>query len=90
MSKQGITQIAPVGRYCIAWDDIRTVVIDKGGNSIAFKGDDKQLVLPGFSFWAGPDAAAMKDYMFAELERRGIETRVGFAAFAWSRNTRMR
>lgn len=88
MNQWGITHSAPLGRYALDWDEMDAVVLDSGGNTIVFKGEGKQLVLPLFSFWAGRDKAAMGGLMALELKRRGIEISRGFTAFAVSRGCR--
>jgi hypothetical protein len=85
----GITHSSPPGRYALDWDEINAVVMDIGENTIVFKGEGKQLVLPGFSFWAGRDKSAIRGLMDQELERRGIEISRGFAAFATSCHCRV-
>lgn len=89
MSQRGITHSAPLGRYALDWDEVRAVVIDKGGSTIVFQGEDKQLVLPAFSFWAGRDKTAMMGLLGQELKQRGIKISERFASFALSRHTRV-
>jgi hypothetical protein len=90
ISEQGITHIAPLGRFGMAWDEITAVVVDKGGNTIVFKGEDKQLVLPGVMLWAGRDKAAAEKLMEVETARRGIKPMIDFVPFAFSKGARLR
>jgi uncharacterized protein CbrC (UPF0167 family) len=90
MNQWGIMHSAPLGRYALAWDEMSAVVLDIGDNTIVFKGEKKQLVLPALNFWAGRDKPAMKELMRQELKRRGIKISKGFAAFAMSRGCRVK
>jgi hypothetical protein len=74
----------------MAWDEITAVVVDKGGNTIVFKGEDKQLVLPGVMLWAGRDKAAAEKLMEVETARRGIKPMIDFVPFAFSKGARLR
>jgi hypothetical protein len=86
----GITHSSPLGRYTLDWDEMNAVVMDIGDNTIVFKGQGKQFVLPGFAFWAGRDKQAVRGLMDQELKRRGIKISKGFAAFAISRGCRVK
>jgi uncharacterized protein YwqG len=90
IGQQGILHSAPLGCYALEWGEIRAVVIDTGGNTVVFKGEGKQLVLPGFAFWAGRDKPAAMALLGEELKQRGIEVSRGFAAFAISRHCRVK
>jgi hypothetical protein len=90
ITAEGLTQSAPVGRHFIAWDEIKSVTFDGRDNTIVLKGQGKQLVLPGFSLWAGRQKTAARRQLSDELQRRRIPTTTAFAAFAFSRNTRVR
>lgn len=90
MDQWGIRLSSPLGIYALDWDEMIGVVIDSGGNSVVFKGEGKQLVLPGFAFWAGRDKAEMRRLIDDELKRRGIQISRGFATFAVSRHSRIK
>ncbi len=90
MNQWGITHSAPLQRYALGWDEIHEVVMDIGDNTVVFKGEGRQLVLPGFLFWAGRDRSAARELMARELKRRGIKTSKGFAVFAMSRHCRVK
>lgn len=90
MDQWGIRLSSPLGTYALDWDEMIGAVIDSGGNSVVFKGEGKQLVLPGFAFWAGRDKAEMRRLIDDELKRRGIQISRGFAAFAVSRHCRIK
>ena len=90
INRWGITHSSPLGRHALAWDEMNAVVMDIGDNTIVFKGEGKQLVLPGLALWASPDKPAIRELMGQELKRRGIEISRGFAAFAISHGCRVK
>jgi drug/metabolite transporter (DMT)-like permease len=90
LTERSVTHSALLGRFAIGWDEITEVVVDSGGNTVVLRGGGKQLVLPGFSFWAGREKRDARDIFEDELEWRSIPLKSAFAAFAVSRNTRVR
>jgi hypothetical protein len=89
VTQDGVRHEAPLGRHAIDWGEIKSALVDSGGNTVVLKGEGKQLVLPHFVFWAGPDKHAAQAFLLDELDWRGVQLKHGFAAFHISRNTRV-
>jgi hypothetical protein len=89
LTERGVTHTALLGKYAMEWSEPTEVVVDSGGNTVVLKSGSKQLVLPGFSLWAGREKRDARDIFLDELEWRNIPLKRGFAAFAVSRRTRV-
>ena len=85
-----IIHVSTFGRFEIKWEEIQAIELDAQGNAIVFKGDNKQLVVPGQVFWSGKDKKQMVALYNAQIDRRNIKVRAtASAAFALSKNTRV-
>jgi hypothetical protein len=78
------------GFFEIQWNEVEAIETDTLGNAVVFKGVGKQLVLPGFIFWAGKDRLEMIRLFQRVVKERRIPLQVApLAMFAVSRNTRV-
>jgi hypothetical protein len=90
MDKKAILQKSIIGSFKIKWYEVKGIEVDAGGNSIVFKGENKQLVIPGRSFWTGKDKKQMIELFNAQIEEKGLAVKYDtWAEFALSRNTRI-
>ncbi len=87
----GVTARSPLGRWSIAWDDVREVRYDARMTQIVLRGEGRQLALWGPYVWSGPHRLLLAAHLGAQVARRAIPARESpSATFAFSRGTRAR
>lgn len=85
-----IIQRSNLGEFELNWAEVKIIETDLLGNIIVFKGGGKQLVVPGFAFWAGKDKSEMVRLFQKQVRENHIPLQIApLAAFAVSRNTRV-
>ncbi len=90
MDGEKVMHINWLGRYQIPWSEIRCVECDAGGNNIVFRGDNKQVVVPGRAFWVGKDKKAMAAFYMDQVRQRRIPLKQSFwATFKFSQGTKV-
>jgi len=90
MDEQTITSQSLIGRYRIKWSEVKRIEMDDTEGGIVFKGDNKQLVIPGRFFWSGLDKAQMSDLFDQQVKARKLDVKRNFlAAYVFSKNTRV-
>jgi len=90
MDPHTITYTTRLGQYQIRWDEITQIEMDRGLQSLAFKGCNKRLAIPGPAYWSGKDRLQMFEFLGAQVERYRIATRFTvWSAFRRSKNTKV-
>jgi len=90
MDEKAITSRSLIEGYRIKWSEVKRIEMDNSEGGIVFKGDDKQLVIPGRFFWSGKDKKQTVSFFDAQVEQKHLEVKESFlAAYARSRNTRV-
>jgi hypothetical protein len=90
MDEQAITSHSIIGNYRIRWNEVKHIELDNSEGGIVFKGDGKQLVIPGRFFWSGEDKKQMVELFDQQVKTRKLEIKESFlAAYAFSKNTRI-
>lgn len=89
MDAEAVTRTNRLGRYRMEWEEIEWVETTVRGTPMVFRGDTKQLVIPGPRLWTGTDREEMGKWLQVQLAEHQIEVRrLAWADFKWSRNTR--
>jgi hypothetical protein len=90
MDDKAIISRSLIGCYRIKWNEVKRIEMDNTESGIVFKGDAKQLVIPGQYFWSGTDKKQMSALFDQQVKARGLEVRESYlAAYAFSKNTRV-
>lgn len=89
MDAEAVTRTNRLGRYRMEWEEIEWVETTVRGTPMVFRGDAKQLVIPGPRLWTGTDREEIGEWLQMQLAEYQIEVRrLAWVDFKWSRNTR--
>lgn len=80
-----------LGRWRMAWEDVRRIEVDPFDMTLVLIGDDRQLAMTGPLLWLAANRKSALALMLAQAEKRGIPLqRTPLAVLKGSHGTRVR
>ncbi|HEX8834095.1 MAG TPA: hypothetical protein VF719_07830 [Abditibacteriaceae bacterium] len=90
ISREQIVFTTPRAKHGIRWDEVIEIQRAEQDSGLVFIGADKQLVLPGVSYWSVSKSPRTLEVFFGEIRKRQIPVVKNWkAGYMRSRNTQI-
>ncbi len=78
-------------RFQIRWDEITEIEFDRQGNAIVFRGNGKQMVIPGFLMYSQTQSNALAVLLDNQVQKQQIQTKESWKApYRRQKNTQIK